>query len=329
MREEFLKNVINGFCKFYDYGVIELNSSLNLASNWALVKNLTPNSKRVIIFLDNAKAIDNNSMLYELRQILNCESIELVKIITLDNKAISDIEEEFIYQEDIITADYTNNRLLSYGYKCENAAEELANIMNYYSNRKAVSVKNKPWVTYGLILINVIMYIITALLSGNPFDSDINVLVLLGAKYNELIASGQYYRLITCMFLHGGILHLALNMYSLNSIGPLVERIYGKLKYLLIYFISGIVSSLLSYFFSEGISIGASGAIFGLLGTTLVFAITMRKDIGKGFLRNIASVIIINLFIGFTIPNIDNFGHLGGLIGGVITAFICNWISKK
>jgi rhomboid protease GluP len=118
-------------------------------------------------------------------------------------------------------------------------------------------------------------------------------------------------------------------MYALYSIGPLVERVYGKAKYLVIYFISGIISSVFSFIFSNGVSIGASGAIFGLLGTTLVFAVTMRKNIGKGFLRNITSVIIINLFIGFTMSNIDNFGHLGGLLGGSISALVFNLIKKS
>ena len=331
MREAFIKNIINGFCRFYDYGVIELTNRVGLNSTWAVVKILDLNSKRVIIFINNDKYFDSEAALTSLRNTLNCESIQLVKILAVDNNELGAAGTDFVYEEDVITVDYISNKLLAYGYQCEDTAQELANLINYNNTSKSENrgSKDKSWITYGFIAINVIMYIITAFLSGNIFDSDINVLVFLGAKYNELIAAGEYYRLVTCMFLHGGIMHLALNMYALNSIGPLVERVYGRAKYVIIYFISGVISSLLSFQFSEAISIGASGAIFGLLGTTLVFALMRRKEMAKGFLRNITSVIIINLFIGFSIPNIDNFGHLGGLIGGVITALVLNLARKK
>jgi rhomboid protease GluP len=331
MREAFITNIINGFCRFYDYGVIELVDTLGLSSRWALVKILNSNSKRVIIFINNSKDFHLEDALVKLNNNLNCENIQLIKILAVDNNELNSASMNFVYEDDVVTVEYTSNKLLAYGYECEETAQEIANLMNYYdsSKNKSKSSEDKPWITYGLIVVNVIMYAITAFLSSNIFDSDINVLVFLGAKYNELIAVGEYYRLVTCMFLHGGIMHLVLNMYALNSIGPLVERVYGKVKYVIIYFVSGIISSLLSFQFSEAISIGASGAIFGLLGTTFVFAVTRRKDMGKGFLRNIASVIIINLFIGLSMPNIDNFGHLGGLIGGVITALVINLLRKK
>ncbi len=166
------------------------------------------------------------------------------------------------------------------------------------------------------------MYLITAFLSGSIFTSDIRVLIFLGAKVNSFINNGEYYRLITAMFLHGGLIHLALNMYALNSIGPLVEIYFGKVKYLIIYFISGILSSYFSYLFSSSVSIGASGAIFGTLGATLIIAYKNRKKGGKEFLNNIISVIVINLILGFSIPNVDNFGHIGGLIGGVIVTLL-------
>lgn len=331
MKETFIKNIINGFCKFYDYGVIELNSIQGLSTAWALVRNIDISSKKVIIFLDYTKEFNQETLFTNLRDILNCNKLQLVKINIVKKDEIFQDKNEFMYEEDAITFDYTSNKLLAYGYECEETAQELVNLINYYDSKRneEKNNKSKPWVTYTLICINVIMYAITAFLSGSIIDSDINVLVLLGAKVNELIATGEYYRLITSMFLHGGLLHLVLNMYALNSIGPLIEKIYGRSKYIFIYFISGIASSLLSYILSDSVSIGASGAIFGLLGTTLVFAVTMRKNAGKDFLKNIASVIIINLFIGFTMSNIDNFGHIGGLLGGAITAIILNLSIKK
>lgn len=178
------------------------------------------------------------------------------------------------------------------------------------------------YLTYVIIAINVIMYLISAYFSNNILDIDINVLVFLGAKFNPLIAAGQYYRLLTCTFLHAGIVHLGLNMYALYDIGTLIEDIYGRLNFIFIYIISGIVSSIFSYMFSINVSIGASGAIFGLLGAALVVAIKMKHIIGEQFKRSIISVILINIIIGLSIPNIDNFGHIGGLIGGIIVSLI-------
>jgi rhomboid protease GluP len=334
MKEPFINKLLNDFCQFYDYAVIEVSTLSGLASTWALVKNIDLNSKRVIVFLNEVKSFDTENMMNSLKHGLNCDNIQLTKIVLLDKAAINNMESisaEHLDEAEVIAINCEDYKILSYGYKCEETAYELANILGYNNkdSSKGKNTKGGPWATYSIIMLNVLMYIITAVLSGNIFDSDINVLVLLGAKYNDLIIAGEYYRLITCMFLHGGIVHLALNMYSLNSIGPLIERIYGKVKYLIIYFVSGIVSSVLSFLFSDGISIGASGAIFGLLGTTLVFAVTMRKNIGKDFLRSIASVIIVNLFIGFNMANIDNFGHIGGLIGGIITGIIFNIKNKK
>lgn len=180
----------------------------------------------------------------------------------------------------------------------------------------------KSIITIALISVNVIMYIITAIFSGDIIDSDIRALIFLGAKVNELISSGEYYRLITAMFLHGGVMHLLLNMYALNALGPFVEKVYGSAKYVIIYFVAGIVSSIFSYMFSEGISIGASGAIFGLFGAVLIFSLKMKDRVGKGMLKNIVSVIGINIFIGISIPNIDNLAHLGGLVGGILISLM-------
>ena len=178
--------------------------------------------------------------------------------------------------------------------------------------------EKKPWATYIIMGINILVFMITAFLSKNIMTSNISVLIYLGAKVNVLISSGEYYRLITCMFLHAGLLHISLNMYSLYIIGPLVERVYGRVKYISIYFIAGIVASLFSYIFSNDISIGASGAIFGLLGATLIFAITIKKTVGKDFYINILQVMAVNLIIGFSIPNIDNYAHIGGILGGIV-----------
>ena len=139
-----------------------------------------------------------------------------------------------------------------------------------------------------------------------------------GAKSNILIEQGQVWRLLTCAFLHSGLVHIACNMYSLYIIGPQIQQIYGTKKYLIIYIISCITSSLLSYFMSpNSISVGASGGIFGLMGALLAFAIIERHTIQKKYISSLIQIIVINLFIGLSIKNIDNFGHIGGLIGGI------------
>lgn len=182
-------------------------------------------------------------------------------------------------------------------------------------------IKQAP-ITYAIIILNILVYMVTSYLSRSIIDSNLNVLVFMGAKVNLLIDEGQYYRLFTCMFLHAGIVHLAVNMYSLYMLGIFTERIYGKIKYITIYIISGLISSLFSYMFSSSISVGASGAIFGLLGALLVFALKMKRSINKDFVANIITIIVVNLIIGFSIANVDNFGHIGGLIGGIIITYI-------
>ena len=175
---------------------------------------------------------------------------------------------------------------------------------------------------YYLIIINVVIFLYSAYLSGNLMDIHWYVLYALGAKENIAIVNGEYYRLITAAFLHGGLIHLLFNMYALNALGGLIDRTYGTVRYIIIYLFSAITSSLLSFYMSDYLSVGASGAIFGLMGAALIFGFREKNKIGKDFLKNILSVVGINIFIGLTQSNIDNFGHVGGLIGGLIIALI-------
>jgi rhomboid protease GluP len=331
MLERFINNIINSLCVHFGYAVIQINKVNGISSEWALVKNIDENCKRVIIFIGEAYNDEYINLEDSLKLSLGCEKVEVIKLFIAENTESDEIgSRNVLGRPDVIGISLKDSRIIAYGQETESTAYEIAAVLNYKEQKSSgeKEVRYRYWATLAIIFINILMYVITAVLSGNILDSNINVLIFLGAKYNKLILAGQYYRLITCMFLHGGLIHLAVNMYSLYSIGPLVERIYGRFKFLIIYFASGIISSLFSFLFSDGVSIGASGAIFGLLGTTLVFAVTMRKNIGKDFLRNISSVIIINLFIGFTMANIDNYGHVGGLIGGTAAALTINLIKK-
>ena len=134
----------------------------------------------------------------------------------------------------------------------------------------------------------------------------------------DFVREGEYYRLLTGTFVHVSIIHLLCNSYALFTIGKMVEGYYGKIKYILIYLFSALTGSLLSIAMNSNLSIGASGAIFGLLGSLLYFGYHYRVYFGNVLIRQIAPVIILNLCIGFMLPDIDNFAHIGGLIGGFL-----------
>ena len=194
-------------------------------------------------------------------------------------------------------------------------------IIDSIYNKKQVMPKS--FITLGLITINIIVFLISAYLSKSIVDININVLYRMGAKFNEsIINDGQYWRLITSNFLHGGIVHIAVNMYSLYYAGNQVSKIYGNKKYLIIYILSALSTSALSMLNSNSLSVGASGAIFGLLGAMAAAAFKERSRTGKNYLINLVSVIATNLIIGFMLPNIDNLGHLGGLIAGALLGII-------
>ncbi len=152
-------------------------------------------------------------------------------------------------------------------------------------------------------------------------DGSTNAATLLkfGANYLPLVKAGQIWRLLTCAFLHIGLIHLLVNMYSLFVIGSQVETFMGKWKFLVIYFISAISGSLLSLAWtSGGISAGASGAIFGLMGSLLYFGYHYRLYLSDALRRQIIPLIILNLMMGLITPGIDNAAHIGGLIGGYL-----------
>lgn len=189
----------------------------------------------------------------------------------------------------------------------------------YYGREQFVEINPKPpYVTYTLLMINVVTWLIMSF-TGLLFGWDMNTqLLYFGAKVNGLIVRGQYWRLITAMFLHIGILHLFFNSYALYMYGPIVEKLYGKIKYVLVYILSGLMGSVLSYAFSPNPSAGASGAIFGLMGSLLYFRKQKKRLFQRIFGPGLLIIIGINLFYGFVQPGIDNWGHIGGLIGGYI-----------
>lgn len=191
------------------------------------------------------------------------------------------------------------------------------NDKNEVEAKKAEDIftKKKPVITYALIIINVLVFV--AMYIFGKGSEDTLTLLLFGANYPVLVRAGDYYRLITSAFLHAGLLHLIFNNYALYVIGSQLESFLGKAKFLIIYLVSAICGSLMSMLFSDGISVGASGAIFGLLGSLLYFGYNYRVYLGTVLKSQIIPLIILNLVIGFITPGIDNAAHIGGLLGGI------------
>src|SRR5262245_6725190 len=190
-------------------------------------------------------------------------------------------------------------------------------------------------VTYALLGANVAVFVLMTVVSGGPENS--STLIAFGAKTNALLRSGEWFRLITPIFIHAGLMHLLLNSYALWMVGMQVEKLYGSARFLLIYLLSGVGGVAGSYFGQafldklDAPSVGASGAIFGFFGVLAVFGYRYRREMPPATRRamtaGVLPVIVINLFIGFTIPFIDNSAHIGGLLTGAALALIIPYIA--
>jgi rhomboid protease GluP len=185
----------------------------------------------------------------------------------------------------------------------------------------------RPWVTYILIAVSVVIYGFQLL---SQSTQGVDVLELFGSKINEAIIAGEVWRLVTPIFLHVSIIHILFNMYFLYVIGPAMEHYYGAARYLLLYFLAGISGNVMSFYLSPNPSMGASTALFGLVAAQGVFIYRNRAFFGdraRGMLRNTLFLVAVNLLIGLT-PGIDDWGHVGGLLGGLAFAWACGPLLK-
>ena len=188
--------------------------------------------------------------------------------------------------------------------------------------------RKKPIITYLIMAICVIVFISMYIFGNGSYDN--LTLLNFGANLDTLTKSGEFYRLVTCAFIHIGIFHLLFNMYALYIIGPQVESFYGKARYIFIYLVSAITGSMLSIAFNHNvISAGASGAIFGLLGCLLYFGYHYRIYLGNVIKSQILPIIVLNLILGFMLTGIDNFAHIGGLVGGILSTMAIGVPNKK
>jgi rhomboid protease GluP len=181
-----------------------------------------------------------------------------------------------------------------------------------------------PVATLTLIALCVVVFILMTLAGGSK---DTEVLLNFGASFAPYFRRGEDWRLVMPMFLHIGWFHLAVNMYALYLLGPILERIYGYTRFSLIYVGAGIVGSWLSMTMSHNVSAGASGAIMGIAGAMLVtgwlYPEVVPRRWKRAFGGGMVLVIVLNYAIGLSMPNvIDNWGHTGGLAGGILLALL-------
>ncbi len=184
----------------------------------------------------------------------------------------------------------------------------------------------KPFFTYIFLILQIFMFLLLEFSGGSE---NTETLIQFGAKFNPYIYEGEWWRFVTPIVLHIGFFHLLMNSFALYYIGPAVERAYGSGRFLFIYILAGISGSIASFAFSPFVSAGASGAIFGCFGALLYIGIHNRKAFLRTMGSNLFIIIGINLALGFVIPNIDNAGHIGGLIGGFLAALIVQIPQKK
>ena len=234
-------------------------------------------------------------------------------------KAIKVKDESDIKKSDILNEIFPDlSKKMKYSEEGIELFMKITNDINKHNREDATRLEKvfkskKPYITYFLIAVNVIFYLVS-IFSGQ-YDTVINDYCIFGPS----IRSGQYYRLLTGIFLHGSIFHILFNCYALYVIGSQIESFMGRIKYVIIYFFSGLIGAFFSMSFGGNIaSIGASGAIFGLMGAMVCFGYYYRVYLGNVVKSQLIPVIVLNLFLGFISQGVDNFAHIGGLIGGIM-----------
>lgn len=181
----------------------------------------------------------------------------------------------------------------------------------------------RVYVTPVLIAANVIVFVLMVVSGVNLFRPAVADLLLWGADFGPKTLGGEWWRLVTCMFIHGGLVHLLMNMWALYAVGPFVERMVGNIGFLLMYLLAGLCGSLASLIWNPMVpSVGASGAIFGVFGCLLGLALRGRGSIPTETLAQLRSsglgFVVVNVTLGMMVPNIDMAAHLGGLAGGFV-----------
>lgn len=185
----------------------------------------------------------------------------------------------------------------------------------------------KVFVTKAIVALNILVFV-AMVAAGVSFMAPTGADgIEWGANFGPKTLNGQWWRLLTSLFLHFGIIHLAFNMYILWAIGPLVERFVGNVGYALLYIVSGLAGSMASLWWNPvAISAGASGAVFGVAGATLGMLLlrrdTVPPDVMQMLRKNMTNFVVLNVVLGFAVPRVDMAAHLGGLIGGFLLGLV-------
>jgi rhomboid protease GluP len=201
--------------------------------------------------------------------------------------------------------------------EAEQSAAEVDKIMNLSAGSR--------YITYGIIGINIIVFLLMAVSGVHLLNPESNDLIRWGANFKPLTMNGEWWRLISCVFVHIGIIHLLFNMYALYSAGVYLEPMLGKIRYISAYLCTGVVASIASLWWHKQniVSAGASGAIFGMYGVFLALLSTnlIPKQIRKSLLQSIAIFVVYNLVYGMQ-SGVDNAAHIGGLLSGLATGYL-------
>lgn len=325
--EKLQSLIINHLTNGNGFYMESYRSEFRNSYNYIGIKSLQEGNYVVIITDDIYERTDTEEAIRYLQN-KGITRYSLNKIILTNGDYVNRAE---IYSK--VVVDYTKNSILHCDESCRPLANIIGNILNSTAKRERSTMNKKyMYTTLGIIAINIIIFLIAVIKSGYSTNINIEVLVQMGGKVGVLIdLSHEYWRLFTCMFLHSDIMHIVFNMYALFILGPQIELAFGRAKFLIIYFASGLSSSLLSYWLGDDmiVSVGASGAIFGLLGGLLVFIIRHRSKVSNSSIYNILFIIALNLMIGFSSENIDNLGHIGGLILGIVLSALFVLLNTK
>lgn len=177
----------------------------------------------------------------------------------------------------------------------------------------------QPFVTIGLIALMVVVYGAMTLAGGS---TNINVLITFGAKVNALVQQGEWWRLITPIFLHIGFTHILMNMITLYFVGIQIEAAFGHTRFLIMFLVAGIGGNIASFCFSDSLSAGASTAIFGLFGAFLMLGKSFWENpVIRQLARTFLAFVVMNIAFDVFTPGIDMAGHLGGLVAGFLVAY--------
>jgi rhomboid protease GluP len=235
--------------------------------------------------------------------------------VNLENKSV---EKHFKLPLTDMGIGKTMKAILKEGIYKEIENDDIENVIIQKKKEFQIKLEAKaPILTYLFIALNIIIWVAIKIYSNKSGTKFEDSLLYFGSKENAHILSGEYWRFVTPIFLHLDEVHLFVNCYSLYSLN-IVERLFGHAKFLTIYLIAGILGNVASFLFSINPGVGASGAIFGLLGSLLYLGLKKPALFKAYFGANVLITIFINLAYGFSRSGIDNFAHIGGLIGGFL-----------